>query len=271
MRTTVRREWVGWASTIALSLYAAAPLAAQSARDWCEEGDRGDGEQYCEVREFRLSAAPGRIEVDARPNGGVVVEGWNENEVLVLARVVGHADRMSDAEAIAGAVDVTADRDRVEAEGPRRSGRDEWWSVSYRVFVPADYDLDLASTNGGVSVEGVNGRISMETTNGGIHLEDVAGDVKGHTTNGGLHVRLSGDRWQGAGLDVRTTNGGVNLYVPGDYNADLLARTTNGGFSIDFPITVQGKLGKQLETRLGSGGAPIRVVTTNGGVRIQRP
>jgi hypothetical protein len=37
---------------------------------------------------------------------------------------------------------------------------------------------------------------------------------------------------------------------------------------VDFPITVQGMIGKRVTTQLGSGGPLVRVVTTNGGVRV---
>jgi hypothetical protein len=39
---------------------------------------------------------------------------------------------------------------------------------------------------------------------------------------------------------------------------------------IDFPITVQGLIGKRIQTRLGTGGPTVRVVTTNGGVRVKQ-
>jgi hypothetical protein len=37
---------------------------------------------------------------------------------------------------------------------------------------------------------------------------------------------------------------------------------------LDFPITVQGLIDKHIHTQLGSGGPLVRVITTNGGVRI---
>jgi hypothetical protein len=65
-------------------------------------------------------------------------------------------------------------------------------------------------------------------------------------------------------------NGGVSLTIPRAYNARLETGTTNGGMNIDFPITVQGMLGKRIQTQLGSGGPVVRVVTTNGGVRVRQ-
>jgi hypothetical protein len=58
--------------------------------------------------------------------------------------------------------------------------------------------------------------------------------------------------------------------VPEKYNAQLETGTVNGGMRIDFPITVQGTIGRRLTTKLGDGGPPVRVTTVNGGVTIRR-
>ncbi len=127
--------------------------------------------------------------------------------------------------------------------------------MSYRINVPRKNDLDLNANNGGV------------------RLTDLAGRVSGSTRNGGLTVNLGGSRWEGDGIDVETSNGGVTLAIPDGYNAALDAGTTNGGLRVDFPVTVQGTLtGRRntLSTTLGSGGPEVRVRTTNGGVKIGR-
>lgn len=114
------------------------------------------------------------------------------------------------------------------------------------------------------------GAIEFAAQNGGIHLAGVGGDVRGRTQNGGLSVELTGARWEGRGLDAQTTNGGVTLIVPEGYDAELETGTTNGGFDIDFPVTVQGRIGRSIRTTLGDGGAVVRAITTNGGVRVRR-
>jgi DUF4097 and DUF4098 domain-containing protein YvlB len=85
-----------------------------------------------------------------------------------------------------------------------------------------------------------------------------------------LVVELGGDRWDGESLDVSTTNGGVVMSVPENYSANLQTSTVNGSVSVDFPVTVQGRLTKQLALNLGSGGAMVKATTTNGGVRLKR-
>lgn len=68
---------------------------------------------------------------------------------------------------------------------------------------------------------------------------------------------------------MRTSNGGVTLDIPQGYNAELETGTVNGGMEIDFPVTVQGRINRRIRTTLGRGGASIRAVTTNGGVKIR--
>ena len=49
-----------------------------------------------------------------------------------------------------------------------------------------------------------------------------------------------------------------------------VGRTVNGRVNVEFPVTVQGAIDRQLSINLGSGGALVRAVTTNGGVSIKR-
>jgi hypothetical protein len=215
--------------------------------------------------------AAGALNVDAGQNGGIVVEGWDRNEIRVRAVVQASASSDARARELSGQVQVQSGGGRVYSTGPDNDRR-EWWSVSYRINVPHKNDLDLHASNGGITVVGVTGNMRFDTTNGGVKLQDIGGRVNGETRNGGLNVLLSGNKWDGEGLDVETSNGGVTLGIPDGYNAELETRTVNGGLRIDFPITVQGELTSRrgISTTLGAGGPLDRVRTTNGGVKIGR-
>lgn len=235
---------------------------------WCNDRDGGsDRARHCEVREATLRPS-GAVAVDAAPNGGIQVTAGAGNEVLVQAKVMAVASSEEEARRIASGVRIGTSG-TISAEGPTTRSRD-WWTVSYRLTVPTRTDLDLRSHNGGITLSGVRGRTEFETTNGGVKIADAGGSVHGRTTNGGVRVSFTGSSWDGDGLDVATTNGGVVLEVPSDFNAHLETGTVNGGVQIDFPVRVQGRLGRQLSTDLGSGGPTIRAVTTNGGVTVRR-
>jgi len=229
-------------------------------------GDR-DREQYCDVREQTISARS-QLRVDGRGNGGIDVIGSDRSDILVIAKIQAQGESQSDAKNLADQIKIDTG-DEIRADGPSTRWRSSW-SVSYEIHVPRRMNLDLTANNGGISIENVDGRMEFETTNGGISLTGVAGNVRGSTSNGGVDVALTGDRWSGDGLDVRTTNGGVEMEIPANYNARLETGTVNGGMDVGFPITIQGRLDRRLTTQLGSGGPLVRVTTTNGGVTLRR-
>jgi len=223
----------------------------------------------CEIREQTLAPSGGPISIDGRQNGGVAVKGWDNSQILIRAQIQTGAPNAGEAEQLARQVKIETGGNKIYASGPENQ-KDYHWSVSYEVFVPRRSDLSLETHNGGISISEVNGRIDFNALNGGVVLRKCGGSVHGTTTNGGLVVELAGDHWDGETLDVRTTNGGVSMAVPENYSAHLQTGTVNGSISVDFPITVQGSLTKELAVNLGSGGATVKAMTTNGGVRIKR-
>jgi hypothetical protein len=247
------------------------PLHTLANDSWCgDEGDGGgEGERHCEVREATWPGGASTTDVDASPNGGIEVRGWDRPEVRLRAKVVAMAPTAAEARELAGQVEI-ATTGKIHATGPRSSRGRHWW-VSYRLSVPRQASLALRSVNGGLSARELSGALQFETTNGGISLDAVSGNVHGRTTNGGLDIRLDGAGWAGEGLDLETTNGGVTLALPSDYGAHVETGTTNGSMNVDFPVTVQGRIDrKHLSFDVGKGGPPVRAITTNGGVVVRK-
>ena len=110
----------------------------------------------------------------------------------------------------------------------------------------------------------------FDTQNGGVTLNRLGGDVRGKTMNGGLKVELAGNTWRGNQLDVQTTNGGINVTVPDGYSAQFETSTVNGGVHADIPgaNVVKGRDNRNVSVTLGSGGPLVRLLTTNGGIRL---
>jgi hypothetical protein len=271
------------APTLALAVLclAATTLAAQSRRDsesdaeWLEHcrdgryGNRWDG-HACEVRAVPVSRGTRSLSIDGASLGGVSVTGWDRDSIHVSARIVGMARTQAEAERAAKEVRLSADGGTIRASGRNDDDDDSRQIVSYDVYVPRHMDLDLRAHNGGLRVEGVTGRMSLETVNGGLSLDGTGGDVRARAQNGGVNVRLTGKHWEGTGLDAQTENGGVRLVVPEGYSARLETGTVNGGIRTDIPLTLSGNISRRFSLTLGSGGAPVRATTTNGGVIIAR-
>ncbi len=259
-------------AAVAAAGFAAAPVSggSRSGSDeaWCrEEGGWRERARHCEVRESTLPAG-GLLTVDARPNGGIQVEGWDRDEVRLRVKIVATAESDHAARAFAGDVRVSTSG-TVEATGPENTKGRQWYA-SFRLDVPRHQALKLRADNGGLHLANLEGDAELNTVNGGLHLDRVGGHIVGETVNGGIHVELDGDEWRGDGLELRTTNGGLHLQIPSSYNARIEASTVNGGVHSDLPIARQGqhRRGGRIAGDLGSGGRLLRFETTNGGLHI---
>ena len=259
---------------LAIVCLSASSLLAQtrSASRWLDNCERNGGwrderERYCTVREDTI-ATRSTLRIDGRENGGIEIIGSDRNNIVVISKIQAQAGSERDAKELADGIRIELG-DEIRADGPSTRWRSSW-AVSYEVHVPRRISLDLTAHNGGISIENVDGRVEFETSNGGVSLAGLSGNVRGSTSNGGVDVTLTGNQWTGDGLDVRTTNGGVELEIPSNYSARLETGTVNGGMNIGFPITVQGRIDRRLTTQLGQGGPLVRVTTTNGGVTLRQ-
>lgn len=241
-------------------------------REFCSENwSSNDRVSSRDLREMTVSG--GSLSVDGKRNGGISVKGENRSDILIRACVQAWGKTEAEAQSLVKSIRVETGG-TVRAEGTSEESN---WGVSYQILVPRNTNLDLTTLNGGVSIVDVEGTIEFKAQNGGVHLSNLAGDVKGRTTNGGLHIELAGNTWKGDGLNVETTNGGVHLSMPENYAARFETRTVNGGFKSDIAaLSVEKERdengyrrpGVNISRDINGGGALVRVVTTNGGVKI---
>lgn len=143
------------------------------------------------------------------------------------------------------------------------------FEVRYHVRAPKGAVVNVTTTNGGIAVNGIGGKVIAHTTNGGVTGKALTGGVEARSTNGGVSIDLSslGDER----VSLRTTNGGVVLFLPESAKADVSASCTNGGIVVspDLKLVVSEQSRRSVEGRLNGGGTPIELHTTNGGVRIK--
>ena len=249
-------------------------FAQESDEEWLEHcmNGRWNGRRptACDVR---VQTLPRRDVLRVRPgqNGGVHIIADDRNDIEVHTRLQASAESRNDANSTLRGIDVDLGS-TLSASGPGRD-MDGGWSVSFVIYVPRNTNLDLETHNGPIAVKQVVGRMELSAQNGPISLSGVGGEVRAETQNGPLQVRLTGNRWNGAGLDAETRNGPIQVAIPEGYNAMLETGTVNGPMQTDFPITMtlNGRMSwKRFTTKLGDGGAPVRVVTTNGPVTLSR-
>ena len=146
-----------------------------------------------------------------------------------------------------------------------------WWGhharVNFEVQVPRGVRFHAMTTNGNIVGRNLNSVVEAATTNGNVEVS-TSEWTSARTTNGGVRVSMGNAKWDGE-LEVKTTNGSVDVTLPASAEFKVKAGTTNGKIQTDFPVTVQGSLSsKSLSGTIGGGGRELRVVTTNGTIKL---
>ena len=199
-------------------------------------------------------------------NGPVEVEGWDRDAVEIRAVKIAK-NRESDMELVAIDVDAKPAAISVSTRYPQNEGVEV--AVEYKVHVPHCAHVEHVGTvNGTLRVSGIEVVEDLRTVNGNIEVYEGGGSVHAHTTNGNVHMELLHVKDKN-GATAETTNGSVLMAVPVDTQADLETRCMNGKFFSELPVTFESTLKpREMHGKLGRGGAPIRLRTVNGGIRL---
>src|SRR6266481_4308994 len=199
-------------------------------------------------------------------NGTVDVQGWDRNEIEVHAvKTAKHKE--SDLERVSIEVDAKPDAISIATRYPQNEGVEV--AVEYTIHVPHGAKVEhLGTVNGTLRIAGVDEVEELRTVNGNIEVYGADSTVRARTTNGNVRLELSHVHGV-SGTLAETTNGSVVLALPANSQADLEARCLNGNFLSELPVEMQSTLKpREMHGKLGRGGAPIRLHTINGGIRV---
>jgi hypothetical protein len=199
-------------------------------------------------------------------NGAVEVQGWDRDSVEIRA-VKSAKQKESDLERVSIEVDAKPDAISVATHYPQNEGVEV--AVEYIVHVPRGARVEhIGTVNGTLRIAGVDTVEDLHAVNGNIEVYEGGGNVHARTTNGNVHLELVRVP-DNNGSTAETTNGSILLAVPADIQANLETRCLNGNFLSELPVTMEGSLRpREMHGRLGNGGAPIRLHTVNGGIRV---
>ena len=155
----------------------------------------------------------------------------------------------------------------------RRHGDDEDDSnvtVRFTVEVPAGVDFVGHTVNGDASADSMPANGEVHTVNGSVALS-ARGHGSATPVNGTVNVTLGRNDWGREGGEFKTVNGDVVVTLPADLNADISASTLNGDLITDFPMTIQGRFGRQrMRGKIGTGGTDLEFATVNGDIKIRQ-
>ncbi|MFZ0388901.1 MAG: DUF4097 family beta strand repeat-containing protein [Calditrichia bacterium] len=221
---------------------------------------------------------PGSLIILENVNGSIEIEGWNKEEVSIEAHKVVKSDDREKAEEYLKAIQIEVQEEnstlRINTrKGTTNNGLFEDGNpvnINYKLKVPLRSDLQVSSTNGGIAVLRIEGKLELHTTNGRIKADEISGNVNANTTNGSLSVNFRNVKTDD-NMEFHTTNGSIDLQIPESIQCDLQAKTSNGTITTDFPLEIKGKYNsKQVDAKINGGGGRLDLKTTNGRISIEK-
>ena len=234
-----------------------APIAVIALATACRLPERNDLSTRVEERTLELK--PGGQFHAVTFNGSIDLEGWERDEVQLVAKIRERREgevRFT-AESKDGLVTVRAERETArEADRIFRFGESS--GASLTVKIPRKAVTTLYSSNGRLEIKRVDSEIDANTSNGSIVAVEIGAKASLTTSNGSI----SASRIKG-GLFARTSNGSVNAAdVAGDAdirssNGRIDARRVNG--KTDATTSNASIVTEEL-------GADARLTTSNGSI-----
>jgi hypothetical protein len=270
------------------------------------------------VVSFSNPAKPGTVEVDIS-EGSITVRGYEGKDVIIDARwrerVLTKEEELEEQAALAeeeGEVDQEElARKKAQAEKARGMKMLEVESmgltveeeenviqveveegkraVDLLIQVPFSTSLRLSCRDDerGVTVQGVNGEIEVDTSDGPIVLTDVSGPVVADSSDGEIKA-VFGKVTPGKPMSFSSMDGDIDITLPLDVKASLKMKTDEGQIFTDFDVQLTPSQQKKEEDErregggyrvafekvtlglINGGGAEIQLTTYEGNIYIRK-
>jgi hypothetical protein len=210
--------------------------------------------------------------------GSIRVETHNRKEIEVFAEIEGRDE---------DEFEVTFDEssDGLKIRGEKEDNR---WGynnlrVKFVITVPKDYNVELDTAGGSISVDDLNGNVNVETSGGSIKMGNINGDVDAHTSGGSIRTEdIDGNvnaRTSGGSIKVTmtkqitenatlsTSGGSVTANLIDDIKVDIDASTSGGRVRTDFDVDGITKK-RSIKGEINGGGPKLKLRTSGGSVNI---
>lgn len=222
------------------------------------------------VRAYTL-ADGGEVNIN-NPRGSVDIQGVDGESVEVRVERIVHAINETAAKEVLPRLQMMeeATPQKVLVSGERLGGIVIGVSIemSFHVRAPRTALIRARTSGGELNVKGFSGHVILNGTNGGVRAEDLAGGIEMRWFNGGANVGLAAIA--NDLVDVRVTNGPLNLLLAPTINANLSATATNGRIEVKAPKfePLGDQTSRRVRGRLNAGGVPIELTTINGNITV---
>jgi hypothetical protein len=140
--------------------------------------------------------------------------------------------------------------------------------------------ITLATGDGSVTVEDAAGDLDVDTGDGSVSVAGKLATVKLHTGDGSITFRAAPGTAMKEDWSMTTGDGGVAVYLPSDFGAELDAHTGDGSIRNELGLKAEAEAQgdrdgdrerdrRTLKGKLGAGGKTLRIRTGDGSIRLK--
>lgn len=163
------------------------------------------------------------------------------------------------------------------------SGWHKGISAEFILNIPKQYNINVDTSGGSISIEDLIGNIEANTSGGSINVGEIIGDVELDTSGGSITTdRIEGEinaHTSGGSINViiekqpkkdaklSTSGGSITAKLKSDIQMYLNASTSGGRVSTDFDIDGRIK-DASIRGEINGGGPKLTLSTSGGSVRI---
>jgi len=130
--------------------------------------------------------------------------------------------------------------------------------------------LAVQTGDGSVTLEETDGDLDVSTGDGSVSVSGKPGTLRLHTSDGSITLRAERGTAMKDDWSLSTGDGGVAVYLPSDFAAELDAHTGDGSIRSELDVSSDGDSGRRtLKGRIGSGGKVLKIRTGDGSIRLK--
>jgi DUF4097 and DUF4098 domain-containing protein YvlB len=130
--------------------------------------------------------------------------------------------------------------------------------------------MALQTGDGSVTLEDVDGDLDVSTGDGSVSVSGRPGALRLHTSDGSITLRADRGTTMKDDWSLTTGDGGVAIFLPSDFSADVDAHTGDGSIRSELQVSADGDASRRsLKGRLGAGGKVLKIRTGDGSIRLK--
>ncbi len=228
----------------------------------------------------------GTVSIVGAPNGSIVIEGWQKNEVEISAEIEVQAENESDLAELASVSTYIIEKSfahlRISSVGTYNKQYLKSTAkkipknllkmplkIDYHIKVPTFCNLEIDGGNGDLNLSNVKGAMRIKVLESNAKLNLIGGTILATFGKGNIDIVIPKSNWRGINTNIQLAIGTMNVQLSPNLNAfidgrvlrtgqiensfDLLKPRDRGKFT-DKSITAKaGKGGTQLSFTIGDG------------------